>query len=141
MYVLALTACAVLAGATSLLAIGEWIADAPPQVLERLGARYDPLTRRHLLPGESTVRRVLTRIDGDALDRAVGRWLGDRATMARTAGKLHGLAVDGKSLRGAAKAAGRKIHLLAAFDHSSGLVVAQIDVGDKTNEVTCLHPC
>ncbi|MER7309959.1 transposase family protein [Streptomyces griseoluteus] len=27
--VLALTACAVLAGATSLLAVGEWIADAP----------------------------------------------------------------------------------------------------------------
>ncbi|MGW0840376.1 transposase family protein [Streptomyces sp. NPDC002787] len=29
--VLALAACAVLAGATSLLAVGEWIADAPPQ--------------------------------------------------------------------------------------------------------------
>lgn len=37
--VLALTACAVLAGATSLLAIGEWIADTPPQLLERLGTR------------------------------------------------------------------------------------------------------
>nr|WP_253268260.1 transposase family protein [Streptomyces asoensis] len=41
--VLALTACAVLAGATSLLAVGEWIADAPPSVLERLGIRPDPL--------------------------------------------------------------------------------------------------
>jgi hypothetical protein len=30
---LALTACAVLAGATSLLAVGEWITDAPPSVL------------------------------------------------------------------------------------------------------------
>jgi hypothetical protein len=30
--VLALTACAVLAGATSLLAVGEWIADAPTHV-------------------------------------------------------------------------------------------------------------
>ncbi|MGW5692369.1 transposase family protein [Streptomyces asiaticus] len=37
--VVALTACAVLAGATSLLAVGEWIADAPLQVLERLGVR------------------------------------------------------------------------------------------------------
>ncbi|MCX5098233.1 transposase family protein [Streptomyces sp. NBC_00439] len=41
--VLALTACAVLAGATSLLAVGEWIADAPPSVLEHLGIRPDPL--------------------------------------------------------------------------------------------------
>ncbi|WP_411089812.1 ISAs1 family transposase [Streptomyces sp. 061-3] len=32
--VLALTACAVLAGATSLLAVGEWIADAPAHVLD-----------------------------------------------------------------------------------------------------------
>lgn len=138
--VLALSACAVLAGATSLLAIGEWIADAPPQVLERLGARYDPLTRRHRVPGEATVRRVLTRIDGDALDRAVGRWLCDRGAPAAPAAQLRGLAVDGKSLRGAARAGGRKIHLLAALDHASGLVLAQMDVGDKTNEITCFQP-
>ncbi|MGW7241502.1 transposase family protein [Streptomyces sp. NPDC054804] len=31
--VLTLTACAVLNGATSLPAVGEWIADAPPHVL------------------------------------------------------------------------------------------------------------
>lgn len=41
--VLALAACAVLAGATSLLAVGEWIADAPEHVLEQLGACPDPL--------------------------------------------------------------------------------------------------
>ncbi|MFJ1550892.1 transposase family protein [Streptomyces sp. NPDC088246] len=45
-YVLALAACAVLADATSLLAVGEWISDAPPAVLDRLGARRDPLTGR-----------------------------------------------------------------------------------------------
>jgi hypothetical protein len=41
--VLALTACAVLAGATSLLAVGEWIADAPTYVLQQVGTRPDPL--------------------------------------------------------------------------------------------------
>ncbi|GGW46788.1 hypothetical protein GCM10010320_28840 [Streptomyces caelestis] len=68
--VLALTACAVLAGATSLPAVGEWIADAPPQVLDRLGVCPDPVLPRRLVPAEATVRRLLTRIDGDALDRA-----------------------------------------------------------------------
>ncbi|MEW2290567.1 transposase family protein [Streptomyces sp. NPDC047841] len=43
--VLTLTGCAVLTGATSLLAVGEWIADAPPHVLERLGLRPDPVHR------------------------------------------------------------------------------------------------
>ncbi|MFE2611761.1 transposase family protein [Streptomyces mirabilis] len=98
--VLALTACAVLAGATSLLAVGEWIADAPSSVLEHLGIRPDPLFPKRCLPAETTVRRLLGRIDGDALDQAVGHWLADRRTS--TDGQLRGLAVDGKSLRGAA---------------------------------------
>ncbi|MGW4984145.1 hypothetical protein [Streptomyces mirabilis] len=66
------------AGATSLLAVGEWIADAPGYVLEQVGADPDPLLPRRVLPAETTVRRQLARIDGDALDRAVGRWLADR---------------------------------------------------------------
>lgn len=43
-YVLALAACAVLTGGTSQLAISEWAADAPPTVLDRLGARRSPLS-------------------------------------------------------------------------------------------------
>lgn len=46
---------------------------------ERLGVRYDPLTRRYTSPGEVTVRRVLVGVDGDALDGAVGRWVGQAA--------------------------------------------------------------
>ena len=57
-----------------------------------------------------------------------------------TGGGLRGVAVDGKSLRGAARAHGRKIHLLAVLDHVSGLVLAQLDVQDKTNEITCFQP-
>ncbi|MET7694514.1 ISAs1 family transposase [Streptomyces sp. NPDC005483] len=136
--VLALAACAVLTGATSLLAVGEWIADAPPHVLERVGVRHDPLLPRRARPAETTVRRLLARIDGDALDRAVGRWLADRCTPA--AGRLRGLAVDGKSLRGASRAGDRRIHLLAALEHTTSLVLAQLDVGVKTNEITCFQP-
>ncbi|MFE4423505.1 ISAs1 family transposase [Streptomyces sp. NPDC056817] len=138
--VLALTACAVLAGATSLLAVGEWIADAPAHVLEHLGVRPDPLLPRRLVPSESAVRRLLARVDGDALDRAVGRWLADRRPDTTPSAGLRGLAVDGKSLRGAAKAQGRKIHLLAALEHTTSLVLAQLDVGEKTNEITRFEP-
>lgn len=136
--VLALVACAVLAGSTLLLAVGEWITDAPPRVLEHVGVRLDPLFPKRSLPVETTVRRLLSRIDGDALDLAVGRWLADRRN--RTKGRPRGLAVDGKSLRGAARANGRKIHLLAALDHTTGLVLAQLDVGEKPNEITCFAP-
>ncbi|ANZ21759.1 transposase [Streptomyces noursei ATCC 11455] len=138
--VLTLTACAVLAGATSLLAVGEWIADAPDAVLEQLGIRLDPVMPQRTRPAETTVRRLLARIDTDALDVAVGRWLADRRTRPSKPTALQGLAVDGKTLRGAARADGRKIHLLAALDHTSGLVLAQLDVGEKTNEITCFQP-
>ncbi|MER5217197.1 transposase family protein [Streptomyces sp. NPDC002838] len=91
----------MLAGTTSLPAVGEWIADAPPHVLQRLGVRFDPLCPKRCLPAETTVRR-LARIDGDELDRAVGRWLADRRVSSDS--HLCELAVDGKSLRGAARA-------------------------------------
>ncbi|WP_329449168.1 ISAs1 family transposase (plasmid) [Streptomyces sp. NBC_01426] len=139
-HVLALAAAAVLAGATSLLAISEWAADAPRDVLLALGARHDPLITRPKVPGEATIRRVLVRIDADALDRAVGSWLTDRQLREPQATALRAIAVDGKSLRGTARAHGRKIHLLAALDHTASTVLAQLDVGEKTNEITCFQP-
>ena len=66
---------AVLAGARSFAAVGEWVADAPPQVLASLGVRRDPLTRRFEPPDEATIRRVLEAVDAAALDTAVGSWL------------------------------------------------------------------
>src|SRR5215217_1021410 len=76
--VLGVAVCAVLAGARSLVAIGEWASDAPGQVLAALGVRRDPLTGAWQPPGEATVRRVLARIDPDALDQVIGLWLADQ---------------------------------------------------------------
>lgn len=100
--------------------------------------RVDPLAPQRCLPAETTVRRLLTRIDGGALDRSVARWLADRRPKRTGAAGPRALAVDGKSLRGAAKASDRRIHLLAAMEHSSGLVL--LDVQEKTNEITCFQP-
>jgi hypothetical protein len=147
-YLLALTAAAVLAGATSLAAVGEWIADTPGAVLAALGGRADRLTGHCPRPDEATVRRTLARLDADALDLAVCRWLSarrrepepPRGAGAKRKRRLKAVAVDGKSLRGAAKAEGRKIHLLSAVDHVDAYVRAQLDVGEKTNEITCFTP-
>ena len=108
----------------------------------------DRLTGRYPVPHESTIRRVLASVDGDALDRTVSRWLATRrpepetprGARAKRRRRLRALAVDGKSLRSAARANGRRIHLLAAVDHASGLVLAQLDVGEKTGEITCFKP-
>ena len=101
--VLAVAVAAVLAGARSLAAIGEWAADAPDQVLAALGVRRDPLRRVWRPPSEATVRRVLARVDPDALDLAIGRWLADQqppqATTRPPPAWRQAVAVDGKTLR------------------------------------------
>jgi predicted transposase YbfD/YdcC len=50
------------------------------------------------------------------------------------------IAVDGKSARGARQADGRAVHLLAAFDTRSGIVLGQSVVDGKSNEITAFTP-
>lgn len=77
--VLAIAAAAVLAGSRSVLAIGEWAAEAPQGVLAALRARRHPVTGRFRAPHIDTFRRVLRRVDAEALDRAMGVFLPERA--------------------------------------------------------------
>ena len=134
---------AVLAGARSFTAVGEWAADAPPRVLAALGVRYDPLAGCFRPPDEAAFRRVLEALDAAALEAAVGSWLAAR----QQAGRLppdpgrrerRAVAVDGKALRGTrhASADGQARHLLAAADQQAGAVLAQAEVDGKTNEIT-----
>ncbi|MFC8720453.1 ISAs1 family transposase, partial [Kitasatospora sp. NPDC057198] len=84
-------------------------------------------------------------MDGDALDAAIGSWLAardpDRLTSDQEPGKRarRSLAVDGKTVRGARRADGMQVHLLAAMTRT-GLVTAQREVGSKTNEITVFRP-
>jgi hypothetical protein len=53
---------------------------------------------------------------------------------------LRVIAIDGKSARGARRADGRAVHLLAAFDQASGIVLGQTVVDGKTNEINAFAP-
>jgi DDE_Tnp_1-associated len=105
---------AVIGGSRSFAAIGQWAADAGPDVLAVLGAVRGPAD-------ESTFRRAFALVSPDVLDRAFGAWLWTRA--GRAGGRLV-IAIDGKTVRnepadrrprrrGRAAAAG---HLPAARD-------------------------
>jgi predicted transposase YbfD/YdcC len=140
-YVLALAACAVLAGARSLTAIAEWAADLPRDRLARMGARVlDPepgLACRP--PSEATFRRALQRLDGDALDTAISSYLRERAHHQPEKKELVQVAVDGKTLRGAVRPVGSQVHLISAL-RMDGVVLAQREVPSKTNEITAFKP-
>jgi predicted transposase YbfD/YdcC len=55
-------------------------------------------------------------------------------------GELLAVAVDGKTVRGAVAADGAQVHLLAAATHGDQLVLGQVDVGAKTNEIPMFAP-
>jgi predicted transposase YbfD/YdcC len=160
--VLALTACATLVvGSDSVTAIWQWATRTPPDRLARLGARWDPFARRFVVPSERTFRRVLAKLDADALDAAVGGWVADvtrgvapapvvpdtpgpaereqRRAVQRAAehpvpqGVLPGAAVDGKALRGARTDAG-PVFLVGAIEHARGAVLGQRQVPSKRGE-------
>ncbi|GHE14700.1 ISAs1 family transposase [Streptomyces alanosinicus] len=135
---LSAAAASVLAGARSLTAIGEWLADAPRWALRALGFAPDPLTGRIPVPHPGTVRRLLARLDGDALDAAIGSFLTARNTPT-AAGGLRPIAVDGKTVRGSRTATSPAIALLAAMTHT-GDVLAQRQVADKSNEIPAFAP-
>jgi predicted transposase YbfD/YdcC len=70
---------AVTAGARSFAAIGQWAADAGPDVLAGLGAARGPAEA-------STFRRAFALASADTLDSALGAWLHTRAV--RVGGRL-----------------------------------------------------
>src|SRR5450755_3084574 len=124
--ILGLAVCAVLAGARSFTAIAEWAADADRVTLDALGVTG-------VVPCEPTFRRTLQSLDADALDDAAGAWAQQRTVPVPGARRV--VAVDGKTLRGSAAAGEPGRHLLAALDHAAGVVLGQVDVEAKTNEI------
>ncbi len=129
---LAVAVCAVLAGATTFAAIADWAADLEAPARRRLG-----FTGR--IPASSTVWRLLIRLDAQVLQAVLTRWLRARAgNKSSDSGDRSGrvvIAVDGKVLRGAKLPAGRQVHLLSAYDTATGVVLAQVSVSVKSNEI------
>jgi predicted transposase YbfD/YdcC len=89
-------------------------------------------------PSEAMIRRLLQALDPDLLTAAIGDWLTTRATTAPAAKRA--IAVDGKTLRGSRTADTTAQHVMAACDQDTGVVLASIDVGGKTNEITRFGP-
>jgi hypothetical protein len=134
--ILAVAIGAVVCGARSFVAIGEWSASLSPEMRRRLHCRRQPQTGEYQAPSEATIRRTLQGMDAEALDRVVNEWVASR----HRAEAGSGIAVDGKVVRGARGADGRQVHVFAAILHGHGVVLAQRQIPDKTNEIPEFRP-
>jgi len=120
---------AVIAGSRSFAAIGQWAADAGPEILAALGAARGPAE-------DSTFRRAFALVKPSMLDQLLGAWLHTRAV--RVSGRLV-IAVDGKTVRGAKDKEGKAPHLVAALAHGVGAVLGQVAVDAKSNEIPAVR--
>jgi hypothetical protein len=137
--VLAFAVAAVTAGADSVTAIAGWAGDVPAEALQAPGARRD--RRGRLVPPSlSTFRRVLRKLDGQALAAAFGAWLTAQVLADLADAPSLVIALDGKTVRGARDKDGKAPHLLAAMITGARAVIAQKDIDAKTNEFTQVRP-
>jgi len=165
--VLTLCAAAVLAGMRSFTAIAGWVADVPVELRSRLYGVPEPgcpskTTLWRVLTGADAAAvdaaigswlaeqarhdtevsaAVGTSPAGRASD-AAGRTADgtDTESVERVDGPLLAVAVDGKTVRGAVDDDGTQVHLLAAATHGDQLVLGQVEVGAKTNEIPMFAP-
>jgi predicted transposase YbfD/YdcC len=133
---LLLVVAALLSGANSQRAIARWAAHLPAAARRRLGCA------RPRAPSEPTLRRLLQRVDADRLERVVGAWQQQvRAGWHRAASRwLDGIAVDGKTLRGARRLGARDAHLVSACCQRHAFVLGEVAVADATDELRALGP-
>jgi len=108
--------------------IADWIAHRIETLFEM------KLVRRKQAPSHMTYRRVSqTTVNAEQLEQLVAQYQQSSLGM----GEELVLSVDGKTVRGTIPSGETKgVHLLAVYVPEQGLVLAQVAVGVKENEIT-----
>lgn len=127
---LALAVSAILSNHGSVLAMAEWGARQPLEVLEPLGLPQGQT------PRQSTLQRLFAKLDGRALSATLAAHFAPAGAPRPATSDLQGVAIDGKAQRGRLQyaAGGSPVHALTAFCHTHGLVLAHEPIeprGDK----------
>jgi predicted transposase YbfD/YdcC len=83
---------------------------------------------------------VLASLDAADLDRRLGVYFTELAAAARAEpGGLIAVSLDGKTVRGALRGTTTGTHLVSVFAHHARLVLAQLAVAAKSNEIPCVR--
>jgi len=129
--ILQVAVAAMLCGARSLYAVAQW-------ARERAEDDAAALVPLGLPPGRSpsvaTLHRVYKALDVAAFERVLGEWLAASGVAPDDA-----LALDGKTLRGLHGDAVPGVHLVAAYAHRAGAVLAQAPSPGKGRELAAVR--
>lgn len=96
----------------------------------------DVLDLPHGIPSDDTFRRVLSQLDAEELTSCFISWT--QALSDHSGGEI--IAIDGKTLRHSFDRATSQsaIHMVSAWANANRLVLGQVKVDDKSNEITAI---
>jgi predicted transposase YbfD/YdcC len=126
--ILVIATCAVIGGADSWESIAEY-----GRTKEAFFERF--LSLANGIPSADTFARVFAKLDPAAFAAGFGKWM----AAACTATGLVPVAVDGKSVRGSAKATATGcLHLVSAWASDHRLTLGQVSVTDGSHEIAAI---
>lgn len=127
--IIVIAICAVICGADGWEDIEEYGHVQAPWLEELLDLP-------HGIPAHDTFCRVLSRLDPEELTQCFLAWT--QALHEATNGEI--VAIDGKTLRRSFDHASSQsaIHMVSAWAQTNGLVLGQLKVEDKSNEITAI---
>ena len=121
--------CATICGADNWVAIEQFGLAKEAWFTELLGLKYG-------IPSHDTFGEVYGVIDTEQFSVCFSRWVADLAHI--TEGEV--IAIDGKCLRRSIDKASKKaaIYMVSAWAQHNNLVLGQVKVDDKSNEITAI---
>lgn len=136
---------AKMAGQTTLKGATEWVRLRGAQLSSAFGLK------RTAMPCQMTYKRILEAIDAQVLNDLLAafftRWEAQQrcenepSRLQTESGHLEHaqVAIDGKAVRATSKE-GQPVHQLSAYDVKTGIVLFQVNVQEKQNEISALKP-
>ena len=133
--ILLLSCIAMMCGCTSQTAIADWGRNYSHHWLWRLGFK------RNSAPSQATLHRIFNGIDIGKLELLLSDWCQQlfRRLGFPAPAELESASFDGKLLCGSSKQKAAQPHLLASLSHKLGLVLGQVAVPEKANEITAAN--
>lgn len=127
--IIVISICAILCGIDSFEGIEEF-----GLIKKKWLKRF--LSLKHGIPSHDTINRVFSKINPKKFQECFVNWMQEVSKL--TKGEV--IPIDGKTLRRSFDTAASKspIHIVSAWASENGVVMGQVKVDDKSNEITAI---